>query len=112
MPEQLSGLVDHLHELLLRVVNAVRTTQLDVRDLRDQVKGGLPALPPPAPNAKTGEGAAAPVKAADTGAVQALAGRLEAVEESCAGRRHRPRRTGPTAAPPAWPPCCSAPGPA
>lgn len=79
LPEQLSGLVDHLHESLLRVVNAVRTTQLDVRDLRDQVRGGLPALPPPTGGeAKTPDTARV---AGDAGAVQALAGRLDAVEE-------------------------------
>ncbi|TWB41819.1 hypothetical protein [Nitrospirillum pindoramense] len=83
LPEQLNNLVDHLHESLLRVVNAVRATQLDVRDLRDQVRGGVPALPPPAAEGKVAEGRATDAKATvpDTGAVQALAGRLDAVEE-------------------------------
>ncbi|MEE3625990.1 hypothetical protein UCD39_18715 [Nitrospirillum sp. BR 11752] len=78
LPEQLNSLVDHLHESLLRVVNAVRATQLDVRDLRDQVRGGVPALPPPAADGKVADVKAA---APDAGAVQALAGRLDAVEE-------------------------------
>ncbi|MBB6252510.1 hypothetical protein [Nitrospirillum iridis] len=76
LPEQLNQLVDHLHESLLRVVNAVRATQLDVRDLREQVKGGVAPAAAPTPSK-----AAAPDAGAVPATVQALAGRLDAVEE-------------------------------
>ncbi|MDZ5646568.1 hypothetical protein [Nitrospirillum sp. BR 11828] len=75
LPEQLNSLVDHLHESLLRVVNAVRATQLDVRDLRDQVRGGGVA----APSAPASASALTP--APDAGATQPLIARLEAVED-------------------------------
>lgn len=79
LPEQLSGMVDHMHESLLRVVAAVRGVQLDMRDLREKVTGEAAPVP----------GIAVSAPAPD--AVQALAGRLDAVEE----RLRRPLSAAP-----------------
>ncbi|WP_044564314.1 hypothetical protein [Azospirillum sp. B4] len=83
LPEQMDRIVDSLHESLLRVVAAVRTTQLDVRDLREQVKGGAGPAPAAVPASSSAPAPSATPKAAavEADAVQALAGRLDAVEE-------------------------------
>lgn len=71
-PEALDRVAEQMHESLLRVVNAVRQVQLDMRDLRDEVRAGGPAAPSAAPA----------VPAALTDDLRDLGARLAAVEET------------------------------
>jgi len=49
--DQFDRVLDQVHESIMRVVGAVRDLQLDLRDLRTDVKLARPALPPPTPAA-------------------------------------------------------------
>lgn len=70
-PEALDQVAEQMHESLLRVVNAVRQVQLDMRDLRDEVRAGGPAATP---------AAAVPAELAED--LRDLSARLAAVEEA------------------------------